>query len=500
MRWSQKGRPPVNEAATRECPFCAETIKAAALLCRFCGRELPPPVSPAASAPATAPAPPAAGAAGAVLHEAELLELLTALVQKSLVVYEEDEEGRGRYRLLETVRQYARDRLLEAGEGEAVRERHRDWFLGLAEGTGPKLGPPDSWMDRVEREHDNLRAALAWSGAQGQGEKGLRLGGALWWFWQVRSYLGEGREHLAGLLALPGTEARTMARAKALDGAGALAWFQGDYGAARALVEESLAIWRELGNKHGTAWSLTGLGIVARDQGEYGLARALLEESLAIYRELGDKRNIAWPLTILGEVVHNEGDSVAARVLLEESLAISREAGVRKQIAMSLDSLGSMAREQGDLEAARALHEESVAINCELGEKEVISWSLTCRGWVAHGQGEYGTARARFEESLAINRERGEKRGTAQNLEGLAAVAVAQSQPKRAARLFGAAEGLRQAMGTPLPPAERAEHDRSVAAVRTALGAEPFAAAWAEGRALSLEEACAYALEEVLDD
>src|SRR5205823_5702426 len=164
------------------------------------------------------------------------------------------------------------------------------------------------------------RAALGWSGVQGQAEAGLRLGGALWWFWYVRGYGTEGREHLAGLLALPAAEARTGARAKALHGAGKLAEAQGDSGAARALLEESLAINRELGNKLGIASSLQGLGMAAHDQGDNGAARALLEESLAIFRELGNKNGIAWSLYHLRSVALSQEEYGPARTLLEESL------------------------------------------------------------------------------------------------------------------------------------------------------------------------------------
>jgi tetratricopeptide (TPR) repeat protein len=360
----------------------------------------------------TPPSPPAS------IEAWEVLDLLTALVQKSLVVYEEDEQGRGRYRLLETVRQYARDRLLESGEAAVMPGRHRDWFLALAEEAEPGLAGESqrTRLDRLEVEHDNLRAALAWSGAQGEGEVGLRLGEAVRWLWEMRGYWTEGREQLARLLALPGAQARTAVRAKALYGAGLLAWLQGDSGAARALYEESLTIFRELGDQKGIAWSLHGLGWTAHDQGDSGATRALYEESLAIFRELGNKKGIAISLLRLERAAKDQGDSGAARALSEESLAIFRELG-------------------------------------------------------------------------------GRSRGIFQNLEELAAVAVAQGQPERAARLFGAAEGLREALGAPLPPVDRAEHDRSVAAVRTALGEEAFTAAWAEGRAMSLDEAVAYALK-----
>jgi tetratricopeptide (TPR) repeat protein len=426
--------------------------------------------------------------AGEGVEEREVLDLLTSLVEKSLVLYEE-REGEGRYRLLESVRQYGRDRLLEAGEAEAVRTRHLEFFLNWAE-QGP------DW-ERLETEHDNLRAALGWSRAQGQGEVGLRIAGAVAYFWRSRGYLGEGWEHLAGLLALPGAAARTAARAQGLYGAGMLAWCQGELGAARALYEESLAISRDLEDKRGIAGSLRDLGWVAHDQGDYGAARALLEESLALLRELGDKEGIAHSLALLGQLVCDQGDYGAARALFEESLASFREPGVKWGIAWSLGLLGQVVRDQGEHGAARALLEESLAIQREVGDKLGIAQSLYGLGTVAGDQGEYGAARALLEESLAIYRELGIKQGIAPNLEGLAALAVAQGQSERAARLYGAAEGLREAIGAPLPPAKRAEHDRSVAAVRTALGEQEFAAAWAEGRTMSIEQAVTYALEEI---
>jgi tetratricopeptide (TPR) repeat protein len=312
------------------------------------------------------------------------------------------------------------------------------------------------WVERFEEEHDNLRAALGWSGVQGERQAGLRLGGAQGRFWEVLGYWREGREQLAVLLELPGAEARTAARAKALNWAGRLAVRQGDFGAPGALFEESLAISREIGSKWDIAHSLGGLGWTAYGQGDYGAARALFEESLTTFREIGDKPGIAEALARLGLAV----------------------------------------REEGNYEAARALFEESLARSRELGRKWGVTWSLRCLGWTALEERDYGGARALFEESLVRSRELGEKRDIPQNLEGLAAVAVAQERSERAARLFGAAEGLRAVIGAPLPRAARGQHDRSVAAVRVALDEEGFAAAWAAGRALSPEEAVDCALAE----
>jgi non-specific serine/threonine protein kinase len=430
------------------------------------------------------------------VEDVEVLDLLTSLVEKSLVLYEA-QESEGRYRLLEPVRQYARDRQQEAGGGAAVRSRHLDFFARLAERAEPELDGPDqvAWLDRLEQEHDNLRAALAWSGAQGRENAGLRLGGALGWFWFLRGHLGEGQERLAGLLALPGAAPRTAARAKALKSAGWLAWNQGDHGLARALFEESLAIFREIGNKGGIADSLVLLGGAARHQADYGTARALFEEGRAIYQELGNKAGIAGSILNLGGAAHAERDHEGARALLEGSLAIFRELGKRGHIAQSLGQLGWVARAQGDYGAARAFFEEGLAIFRELGAAVGVAWLLNGLGIVAEDQGGHGGARALLEESLAIFRARGHKRGVVADLEGLAAVTVAQGEPERAARLFGAGEGLRGAMGVPLHPADRAEHDRSVAAVRAALGEAAFAAAWAAGRAMTLEQAVDFARE-----
>jgi predicted ATPase/DNA-binding SARP family transcriptional activator len=476
-------------------------------------------------------------AAEAVCEEPLALDYLAQLRECSLVVAEEVGEET-RFGMLETLREFGQEYLEASGEMPRVRQQHADFFHGLAEEAVPKLRGSEemAWLDRLEREHDNLRSALEWLGAQGQGEAGLRLGGTLWRFWEIRGHWTEGRERLAGLLALREAEAGTAARAAALQGAGWLALRQGQYGTAQALLEERLAIHRELGNKGDIASSLSSVGIAAGLQGEYGAARALHEESLAIKRELGDKSAIAASLNNLGMVAWDQREWDAARAFYEESLAIRRELEDKGGIASSLNNLGIVAHDQGDYGKARALHEESLAINRELGDQRGIAASLYQLGDVASGEGEYGTAHTRYEESLAINRELGNKRdiagalgslgsvaqaqgdhglaralfeeslamnrelgsqrGIVSDIERLAAVALAQAQSERAARLLGAAEGLREALGAPLPAAERAEHDRAVAGVRTAAGEAAFAAAWAEGRAMTLNEAIAYALQD----
>jgi predicted ATPase/class 3 adenylate cyclase/Tfp pilus assembly protein PilF len=424
----------------------------------------------------------------------ELLDLLTSLVDKSLVVYEE-REGEGRYTLLETVRQYAGERLDASGEAERVQGQHLAYFLALAEQAEPHLRGPEQevWLARLEGEHDNLRSALAWcQGQEEEAEAGLRLTAAMFRFWEIRrGYLSAGRAYLAEALTRAGTAERTQVRAKALYGAGILAWRQGDYEAARGLHEESLAIRRELGDKRCIAQSLYSLGAVTSYQGDYGTARALLEESLAISRELGDKVGIATSLNGLGNMAYNQGDYGTARVLYEESLAINRELGHKQGIAMALFNLGRMARRSGDYAQAHRLLAECLEWHIQLGIK---GGSLAEFGWLAADMGDAAQARQWFEQALREHRETGEPRETAEDLEGLAHLARLQSDWERAARLWGAAQSLREAIGTPPLPEERKEDERDQAAVREALGEAAFAAAWAEGRAMTLEQAIEYAL------
>ncbi|MBI1744576.1 tetratricopeptide repeat protein [Candidatus Acetothermia bacterium] len=418
---------------------------------------------------------------GESIAEYDVLDLLTQLVDKSLVIMEE-KSGEGRYRLLETVRQYGYEKLVKAVEVKLIRDRHLDFFLKFAEEAEPKLQGAEQklWLNRLETEHDNLRAVLAWSVESSEkAETGLQLAGVLWRFWEVRGHFTEGRRWLEE--ALTRTPARTAARAKALNGGGNLALDQGDYIAARLLYQESLAIQRELENKGGIAASLHNLGNVAYMQGNFTEARSLYEESLAIKRELGDQRGIAYSFGNLGGVAHDQGDYIAARSFHLESLAIKRNLGDKRGIAASINNLGEVARAQGDYTEARSLYEESLAIKRELGDKRGITFSLNNLGNVAYAQGDYVSARAFYQESLSIQRELVDKQRIAESLEGLAGVDCAEGQFERATQLLGAVESLRKGIGTPLSSLERTEYERTVAAARAARGEEAFAKAWAKG-------------------
>ena len=472
----------------------------------------------------------------------EVIDLLTGLVDKSLVVTE-SQGAHTRYRFLETIRQYAHDRLLESGEKETVQNRHAGYFLQLAEAAAPNLDGPEQvvWLDRLEAEHDNLRAALEWYKAEEDGtEVGLRLAGSLSLFWTVRGHLSEGRTYLEEALRRKEAAVPTWVRARALHGAGSLAWSQCDYQAARTLFEQSLSINRELGNRAWEARNLNSLGNVADNQGDYQAATALFQESLAIYRELGDKRGLAAPLNNLGLVAQSQGDYQAARTLFEQALTINRELGKRAWEARNLNNLGVIAQEQDDYATATALFQESLTIYRELGDKLNIAGSLhnlgaVALGLVAQNQGDYQAARTLFEQSLSINRELGNRAWEASNLihlgivaqeqgdygavkslleEGLvisreledkrgilaalaafAHLAVGQNRLVRAVRLSGAADALREAVGFQQPPSDQQKYDRDLAAARQSLGKEAFARLWADGRTMTTEQAIAYALE-----
>jgi tetratricopeptide (TPR) repeat protein len=361
------------------------------------------------------------------LEAGQLVDLLTSLVDKSLVAFEErDPETGGRYRLLEIVRQYAAERLQASGETECIKARHRNWLVALAEAAEPWLTGSEqpAWLRRLETEHDNLRATLAWDGAEALGAASdLRLAGTLCRFWSVRGHISEGREHLGRVLAQKAAQERTTARAKALNGAGTLAYSQADYVSARGLIEESLSIHRELGDRSGVSGSLHSLGNLAYDQGDYASARAQYEEGLRIRRELRDTMGIAWSLSSLGNLAHPQGEYTAAREFYEESLCLFRQLGDRQGTARSLSCLGYVALDQGEYDAARSLFEESQTLFRELEDRGGIAWSHCCLGYAAFEHGAYDAARIHLEEGLGLFRELGDRRGVAWSLNSLGNVA-----------------------------------------------------------------------------
>ena len=350
------------------------------------------------------------------------------------------------------------------------------------------------WLERFALEHDNFRAALEWLTETGDAEWGLRLGAALFRFWEMREYLAEGRDRLGKLLKLAGAAAPTKARARALFAAGVLAGEQGDYASADALIRESLDIARQLGDKQGVAVSLNALAVIARDRGDVAVARSLFEESLVLWRELGDQKAVARSLSNLANIVKLQGDYARARSLYAECLSIFQGLGDRTGVAWSMNYQGDVARDQGDSAAARTLYEQGLAIFRELDDRWGIAGTLADLGSLAREQGNYPAAHSLYRESIKLFQELDHKRGIARLLECFACSAAAQLEAERSLRLAGAAAALRQNIGAPLTPAEQAKLEASLHPARQALTNAAGVTAWLEGWALPVEKA----IEEVL--
>ncbi len=384
--------------------------------------------------------------------------LLASLLDQSLLQRHEH-RSETRFTMLETIREYALERLAES-EKEAMQRRHALYYLRLAKAAQSKLisAQQVEWLNRLEKEHGNLRAALGWALNSGKAVIAARLGGALCHFWVMHGHLSEGRRWMERALALASDKQTSLVpstRAMLLNGLGSLAYYQNDHAAARSFFEEGLARARQAGNKRGIAFALDGLGAQATNRGDYEQAAVYSEQSLALSRAIGDKWLSSITLINLGELAHIQGDCAQAMCDYEESLALLRDSGDRLFEAIVLHDLGQIAQDQGDYDRAKTIHTES----------------------------------------LILCRELGSKRNIALCLEKLSGVAGAQGEPERAARLLGAAEALRHVIAAPMGAADRANYEQFVATVRAGLDEDTFSAAWAAGWAMKLEHAVAYALD-----
>jgi predicted ATPase/DNA-binding XRE family transcriptional regulator len=347
----------------------------------------------------------------------DVLGALSSLVDASLLGRRAGPNGEPRLAMLAVVREYARGLMSGTREWADTRRRHARHFLGLAEAAEPKLYGPDhpAWLDRLELEHDNLRAALVWAREIGDVGRGLRLAGALRWFWWIRGHLGEGREWLRAFLeedaAEGGSRVLAPARAKALYGAGQLAFGQGDLARAARLYGEGLAAYRALGDEGGAATVLAELGQVARARGDHDRAVALSEEALTLGLEAGNGLVAAIALNTLGHVRRKAGDLDGAVARFEESLAHIGESEHRRGVAYGLASLGGAALERGEHDRALGLHEEALELYEALGDKAGVAMALVNLGDVARERGHTERAAELYEEALAMHRELGNRRG-----------------------------------------------------------------------------------------
>lgn len=436
-----------------------------------------------------------------VLEEWEVLDCLTGLVNHSLVNLESG-DGPARYRLLETVREYAQERLRESSADEVagLRKRHRDYFLHLVQEALPHLGAADQvlWMDRLQRDYDNLRATLDGCLEDGTTEAiriGLEIAASLRRFWLMHGHVSEGRRRYTALLSRDPEV--TPERGRALESAGILAYRQMEYAVAQELLYEALRVHQQIGDRYAEALPLNVLGSIACEREEYQEARSILEQSLALRREAGNLLGEAAVLNTLGMVANNLEEFSTAQTVLERALAICQEVGDKSIEASVLNRLGIAADGMNDFMGARARYEQALARNREIGDFEQMMGNLYNLAHNADRQGNTALAEEQYRQVLLLIRDPKTSPGTiAFSLKGLAITAQKRSLPERAARLLGASDAQLEILGATTPRDELGEYNQLQLDLNNALGTERFAALRAEGRLLRLDQAIAVGLEQ----
>jgi predicted ATPase len=424
----------------------------------------------------------------------DVLDGMASLVDKSLAQQVEQVDKEARFIMLSAIREYALERLAESNDESATRRAHAAYYLVLAEEGAQDIAAQHEWLDRYEVEHDNFRLAIDYLIRTGDAEWGLRLGAALFRFWETREHLAEGRDALARLLALEGARARPKLRARLRFAAGVLAAAQCDYGSARPLFEESLDTCVELNDNRGVAVALNALGVNARDRGELTDASSLFERCAAIWKDFGDPADIARALSNLASVMKLQGKYERASSLYNECLTMFRQAGDGAGAAWTLNYLGDVAREKADLVAARSYCEQSLSEFRRLHDSWGIASALSDLASLSCDQGNNAEARRLYGESIKMFQELGHKRGIARALECLAVSAAAQSNAEQSLHWAGAAAALRQQLGVPLMPAEQRRLDKALEFARRTLGNAVGLTAWMEGWAMPVEQAIQEAL------
>jgi predicted ATPase/transcriptional regulator with XRE-family HTH domain len=489
----------------------------------------------------------------------DILDGLQSLMNKSLLSVREEpapatakgtrqKQGKSRevrFVMLETISEYTFERLRESAESQVIPERHAGYFLRLVEEAEPELRGAKqlTWLDTLEAEHDNIRAALRWALENKAASIGLRLVGALRWFWTQRSHLTEGLRWARSILAMPNARERSAERAKALWSAGALAWLQGDPGA-RPLLEESVDIWREVGDKSGLGHSLLILGMVALQQGQPQVALSHQSESISVFRDAGDKSGLTlalgsvsfnfWALQDAGANGYSESDK-EHRALLEEAIELARETEDKWSLALTLRSLGWLAIRQGDYSGARPLIEESLAIQWEMGTTHEVAATLADVALLAKLDGELEVASEVYGQSLDAFRECADRQGMVSSMANIGVVALRMGdtgratevlaealemvkelestrhslitleaigwlmsgigQPERAATLLSAVQALYRVNSFTRPVSARIEYDAQLKNARGQVGETNWEEAWARGETMSIEDALRFASE-----
>jgi len=425
----------------------------------------------------------------------DILDGMASMVDKSLAQQVEQVDAETRFVMLNTIREYALDRLGESDDEAAVRRAHAAYYLVLAEEGAEDVVAHPECLDRFEVEHDNFRLALDYLITSGEAEWGLRLGAALFRFWETREYLAEGRDAIARLLAMPGTAARPKLRARLLFAAAVLAGEQGDYEAGRQLFEDSLETCVELNDNRGVAVALNALAVNARERGELVDATSLFERCVTIWRDLGDLADIARALSNLANAKKLQGEYAPASALYDECLTMFRKAGDDAGVAWTLNCQADVAREKLDLVAARSFCEQSLAAFRQLRDGWGIASALSDLASLNSDQGNDAEARRLYGESIKMFQDLGHKRGIARALECLAVSAAAQSSAEQSLHLAGAAAALRQRLGAPLALADQPRLEKALEFARRTLGNAAGLTAWMEGWAMPVEQAIHEALD-----
>ena len=465
------------------------------------------------------------------------LDGMASLVDKSLLRQAEGPEGEPRFLLLATIREYAAERLVESGEAPEIQEQHAHFFLRLAEQAEPHLygSQQIAWLARLMHEYDNLRAALEWGLQHPESDLGIKLAGALWPFWRLNGDWSEACRWLRDILANSQASKDDPARAKVLHGAAVCDWADGDLSTAGERMRESVALFRSVGDKRGLAIalgfqaavmaapaartvqrlseeavalaraegdkvSLAAVlhteGLVDLGQGELGAARTEFEESATLCRELGDRWRLLINLRFLSDIARIQTNYTQAGRLIEEALALARELGNRLEEALALRAAGQITQAAGDYRHASEQYAASLELFLDLGHKSDMAIVRLSQANLSQLQGDYDRSAALLEDGLLLLRDTNESLEIARCLSGIAGVACAHRVPIRSARLLGAVRAMDENVDSPwFPDAERRTYDQALAETRAQLDDETFAAAWAEGQAMTVEQAIAYALE-----
>ena len=424
----------------------------------------------------------------------DVLDGMASLVDKSLAQQVEQIGKETRFIMLFTIREYALERLAESDDESATRRAHAAYYLVLAEEGAEDIAAQPEWLDRFEVEHENFRLAIGYLIETGDVEWGMRLGAALFRFWETREHLTVGRDAIDRLLAMKGATARPKLHARLLFAAAVLAAQQGDYGSGRPLFEESLETCAKLNDKRGVAVALNALAVNDRDRGELAAASQLFEQCLGIWKDLGGPTDIARALSNLASVMKLQGEYERAFSLYDECLTIFHQVGDVAGVAWTLNYLGDVAREKADLAAARSYCERSLSEFRRLGDNWGIASTLSDLASLSCDQGNNAESRRLYGESIRLFKDLGYKRGIARALERLAVSAAGQANAEQSLHLAGAAAALRQQLGVPLQPSEQRKLDKALEFARRILGNAAGLTAWMEGWAMPVEQA----LQEVL--